>query len=117
MTLPSLAVEWAEVARRDLYAIIEYLSAKSPAAALATLERVEERAAALETLPRRGRWVPELAKLLHVRGYRELQIPPYRLLYRIELGRVLVLGVFDGRRNLEDVLLQRVFWSLTEGVE
>ncbi len=58
-----------------------------------------------------------LAKLLHVRGYRELQIPPYRLLYRIELGRVLVLGVFDGRRNLEDVLLQRVFWSLTEGVE
>jgi hypothetical protein len=35
-------------------------------------------------------------------------IAPYRLVYRADADRVLVLGVFDSRRNLEDVLLSRL---------
>jgi hypothetical protein len=40
--------------------------------------------------------------------YRELQIPPWRLVYRVYDDKVVVLGIFDSRRNLEDVILSRL---------
>jgi len=100
-------VVWAEAARRDLNLIVSYLADRSPQAALATLKRLEASAKALAKLPDRGRVVPELARL-HVREYRELIVPPYRLIYRVGGRDVLVLAVFDGRRSLEDVLLDRL---------
>jgi plasmid stabilization system protein ParE len=71
------------------------------------LDRLERRAASLRTLAERGRVVPELARL-HVRHYRELVVSPYRVIYRIRDARVLVIAAFDGRRSLEDVILQRL---------
>ncbi len=100
-------VVWAKVARRDLYVLFDYLADRSPRAALGVLNRIEAAAAQLVTLPERGRVVPELARL-HVRDYRELVVPPYRIVYRGAANRVFVLGVFDSRRNLEDVLLDRI---------
>ncbi len=100
-------VEWADVARHDLEEIADYLSGKSPAAALQLVERIEERAAALETMPHRGRVPPELVRF-RVQLYHEILIPPHRLLYRIYEDRVVVLGVFDGRRDLEDVIIGRL---------
>ena len=64
-------------------------------------------AKSLSTLAERGRIVPELARL-HVQEYRELVIPPYRLVYRIRDTRVLVLAFLDARRSLEDALLDRL---------
>lgn len=58
-------------------------------------------------LPDRGRMVPELASL-DIKAYRELIISPHRLMYRVEPRRVLVVAVFDGRRDLGDVLLARL---------
>ncbi len=100
-------VEWAAVAKRDLLAIVEYLVERSPNAAAATLERLEKRAATLNRNPARGRVIPELARI-QLRDYRELVIRPYRLLYRIAGRKVVVLGIFDSRRNLEDILLDRL---------
>jgi len=71
------------------------------------LERIEGRAASLESSPTRGRVVPELAHF-GMRTWRELVVRPYRLVYRIEGDTVTVLPVFDGRRDLEDVLLERL---------
>lgn len=103
----SFRVEWADVARHDLDEIADYLYRESPAAALRLVDRVEQAAATLETLPRRGRVPPELIRF-RVQLYRELQVPPYRLLYRIHNESVAVLGVFDGRRDLEDVIIGRL---------
>lgn len=100
-------VEWAAVARRDLLSIVEYLVERSPGAAAATLERLERRAATLSRSPERGRVVPELARI-QLRDYRELVIRPYRLFYRFAGRKVVVLGIFDSRRNLEDLLLDRL---------
>ena len=41
-------------------------------------------------------------------AYRELLVDPYRLVYRVESARVVVVEIFDGRRNLEDLLLDRL---------
>jgi toxin ParE1/3/4 len=100
-------VVWARVARRDLYALVDYLADRSPRTALGVLERIEAAAGHLVTLSARGRVVPELARL-HIRDYRQLVIPRYRLVYRSAGNRVFVLGVFDSRRNLEDVQLDRL---------
>ncbi len=43
--------------------------------------------------------------------WRELLIEPYRLIYRIEGDTVTVLALFDGRRDLEDLLLERLVRS------
>ena len=100
-------VRCARSARRDLEAIVAYLADRSPQAALATLDRLEARAKTLATLAERGRVVPELARL-HVREFRELVVPPYRVVYRVDGPRVVVLACLDGRRSLEDILLDRL---------
>jgi toxin ParE1/3/4 len=100
-------VDWAEVARRDLLALVEYLIERNPDAASSTLDRLEGRAAALKRTPERGRVIPELERL-QLREYRELIVAPYRLVYRVSGSRVLVLAVLDSRRNLEDLLLDRL---------
>jgi len=53
-----------------------------------------------------GRIVPEL-QYYSILTYRELINPPWRIMYKIEGNKVWVLAVFDGRRNLEDLLLDR----------
>lgn len=100
-------VDWAQVAQRDLLAIIDYLAERDPDAAASTLDKLERRAAALRRTPKRGRVIPELERL-QLREYRELIVAPYRLVYRVSGKRVLVLGVLDSRRNLEDLLLDRI---------
>ena len=115
MSRRAYRVEWAEVARGDLLGIVEYLVERNPEAAASTLDSLERRAAALKTAPGRGRVIPELRRL-QMREYRELVIPPYRLIYRVAGRRVLVLGVFDSRRNLEDVLLERLLGEPFEPV-
>jgi len=103
----SYRVEWADVARRDLDEICAHISKDSLTAALRLADRIEERAAALESMPYRGRVPPELERF-RLQIYRELLITPFRLVYRVYGDKVVVLGVFDGRRNLEDVLLARL---------
>jgi addiction module RelE/StbE family toxin len=100
-------VHWTVSARRDLEAIVSYLADRSPQAALSTLDRLEARAKSLATLADRGRVVPELGRL-HIVQYRELVVPPYRILYRVWGSRVVVLATLDARRSLEDVLLDRL---------
>ncbi len=100
-------VVWARSARRDLDLLVAYLADRSPQAALITLERLESKTKSLITLADRGRVVPELARL-HVREYRELVVPPYRIVYRVRGSEVVVLAVYDARRSLEDVLLDRL---------
>jgi len=100
-------VLWARSARRDFEAVVSYLAERSPQAALSTLDRLEARARSLVTLAERGRVVPELGRL-HIQEYRELVVPPYRLIYRVRGPKVLVLAVVDARRSLEDILLDRL---------
>jgi len=103
-------VQWAEVAVRDLEELVSYIATDSALDASRVLDRLEKRAAPLESNPARGRVVPELAQF-GMRTWRELVVRPYRVVYRIEADAVTVLAVFDGRRDLEDLLLERLLRS------
>ncbi len=100
-------VVWSDVAESDLIGIIDFIALNSPDEALEILERLRTKAATLFTFPKKGRVVPELLKQ-GVSQYRELVIPPWRLIYRIGDNKVFVLSLLDSRRNLEDILLRRM---------
>jgi plasmid stabilization system protein ParE len=101
------AVEWAEIAVQDLLEIIGYLATRNPGAAASLLDSMEQKAASLVKNPGRGRVVPELLRL-QLREYRELIVGAYRFVCRVEASRVFILAVLDSRRDLQDLLLDRL---------
>ncbi|MEA3359792.1 MAG: type II toxin-antitoxin system RelE/ParE family toxin [Thermodesulfobacteriota bacterium] len=103
---PKHKVIWTNVAENDLKEIIGFISIDSPQNALKILKSIKQKASNLHTLPGRGRIVPELQGQ-GVSQYRELIIPPWRIVYRIDERKVYVLSVIDSRRNVEDILLER----------
>ena len=100
-------VDWSKIARKDLFLIIEYISLNNPAAAKRALQKIREKAQQLNVYPERCRIVPELQRQ-GMSDYRELIIDHWRVIYKITGNQVLVVVVIDSRRNLEDILLQRL---------
>jgi plasmid stabilization system protein ParE len=100
-------VVWAAEAQRDLRGIVLHVAADSSAAADRLSRRLRDQVERLMLLPERGRIVPELRD--HgITRFRELIVKPYRIVYHVSAGVVAVLCVFDGRRELEDLLLERL---------
>ena len=101
------SVFWTITAQNDLDNIIEYISNDSIENALIILYKIKEKAETLYSFPERGRIIPEL-KYHNIENYRELILNPWRIIYKIEKDIVYVLSVIDGRRNIEDILLERL---------
>jgi len=99
-------VKWTATAEHDLDSIIGFIAEDSLDEAVKILGRIRKKAAGLYALPERGRVVPEL-KEQGIVLYREVIFAPWRIIYRISDQNVFVLAVFDARRNLEDILLER----------
>ena len=100
-------IVWADVAKKDLRDIFEFIALDSLDNALITLTRIRQKASSLYTFPERGRIVPELQNQ-GIFYYRELIIPPWRIVYRISEIKIYVLSVLDSRQNVEDILLKRL---------
>jgi plasmid stabilization system protein ParE len=103
-------VVWTAVAAGDLERIASYLASESPLRAAAVIDRIVERTESLASLPNHGRTPPELRSISD-RTWRELQESPWRIIYRRLEGVVQIHAVLDGRRNLEDILMERMLKS------
>jgi plasmid stabilization system protein ParE len=99
-------VVWAKVAENDLTNIIKYIVEDSTSNALEILKKIKEKASNLYYSPKRGRVIPELRDF-GILQYRELIMPPWRIVYRIAEEKVFVLSILDSRQNIEDILLKR----------
>ena len=88
-------VVWAETAFSDLSSIAEYIARDSGHYAAAFVREVMDASRTLAEFAERGQRVPEFQD----ENLREFLIRSYRLLYRIEDQRVLVLGVVHGARR------------------
>lgn len=101
-------VRWSAAAGEDLDAILAWVKEQDrPEAAAGILEKIRASAAGLDRLPGRGRVVPEFASL-GLMAFRELVLPPWRLVYAVEGKIVKVHLVVDARRNLPDLLFERL---------
>lgn len=88
-------VIWAESARDALDDVIAYVAQGSQQAALQMLDAALEAGASLATLSERGRVVPELNNPI----IREVFVFRYRLMYRVEDARVVVVAFLHGARD------------------
>ena len=103
-------VIWSETSQKDLMGIIEYIAADSPSNAFEIFKGIKQKASSLYTFPDRGRIVPELQDQ-GIFLYRELIVPPWKIIYRISKKAVYILSVLDSRQNVEDILLRRLISS------
>jgi toxin ParE1/3/4 len=101
------SVVFAESAARDLMAIYSYVAEESNSKAVKIIQKLESRINKLIIFPEQGRVAPELEKF-NVLIYREIIENPWRIIYKVELNTILIIAILDGRRNVEDLLMQRL---------
>ncbi|MBI5632595.1 MAG: type II toxin-antitoxin system RelE/ParE family toxin [Nitrospirae bacterium] len=95
-------------AERDLQEIYRYVFRNdSPEKAVRLLDSLEKTVMKLEALPLRGHIPPELERI-SVTEYREVFFKPYRIIYQVIGRAVYVYCVLDGRRDLQDLLQERL---------
>ena len=95
-------------AEDDLFGIHQFVALNdSPERANKLLANLEETCMSLNQLPNRGHLPPELQRVA-VENYLEIHYKPYRIIYQVISKRVFVHCVLDGRRNLDELLQQRL---------
>ena len=71
------------------------------------LETLEATCYKLEKYPERGHIPPELRQT-GIKNYLEIHYKPYRIIYEIEGKLVYIHSVIDGRRNIQEILNNRI---------
>ena len=95
-------------AEGDLLDLFEYIAKKdSSANAYHVLDELDGLILNLDHQPERGHYPPELAE--HgIKDFREVLFKPYRVIYQVIKNHVVVLGCFDGRRDMQTLLERRL---------
>ena len=94
-----LEVKWSPEAAEDLESIAEYIARDSEYYASAVVTEILSISRNVGDFPLIGRVVPEIGD----ETIRERFVYSYRLVYRIESDRILVVAVIHGKRLLENV--------------
>ena len=95
-------------AEHDLEAIFRYiLGTGNPGAAKDMISLIRKACESLSRMPERGHVPPELARADNYE-YRQIIVKPYRIIYQIVDSSVFIFGIIHGRRNVDEVLRQRL---------
>ena len=105
MRLEVVLTRDAEQDLEDLYAYIAEFD--SPENADAVLERLLETTESLATHPDRGSQPKEL-RSVGMQEYRQVFFKPYRIIYQVLAGQVVIYLIADGRRDLQTLLSRRL---------
>lgn len=101
-----MTLDWTDIAILDLENIKEYISRDSIFYANRFVEKIISAVEPLKKFPRMGRIVPEAED----ENIRELIVRNYRIMYRIEIQRVLILTIIHGARDLN--LMENSPWEI-----
>lgn len=103
----SYSVLWVDSAKVELFVIIDYIALESQLNAKNIYKNIKGKADSLSIFPSKGRIVPELQKY-NVNLYREIIEYPWRIIYQIHENRVIIMSVIDGRRDIEDIIFEKI---------
>ena len=98
-------MQWTPEAEFDAATIVDYFNDAINAEKV--IVQFGKQANSLHQLPERKRIVPELRQI-GVLHYRELLHKPWRMIYAIREREVWTMAVVDGRRDLADLLFERL---------
>jgi addiction module RelE/StbE family toxin len=92
-------IKWTKRALDDLHEIYKFIAKDSTRFAQIQVERIQEAVSNLAHFPSMGRQLPEFPHL----PYHEVLVDNYRVLYRVEEQRqVIIMSVVHGRRLLKE---------------
>jgi toxin ParE1/3/4 len=97
-----MKLEWTEPALLDIENIRDYIARDSEYYATRFITRIIEAAETLPQFPLIGRFVPEAED----ETIRELLFQNYRIIYRVDAKRILILTVIHGGRDLNQQKLK-----------
>jgi len=95
-------------AKQDLLQLHQYVTLNdSLEKADRLIDNFQKTCSSLKTMPERGRIPPELERI-GIREFREIISKPYRIIYSVVKSQVFVYCILDGRRDLPDLLEERL---------
>jgi len=95
-------------AEQDLESIYDYIAEFDCVAnANYVLDQLMKVVESLSRLPQRGSYPTELIAL-GIKEYRQTSFKPYRVIYRVTGGQVIIYLIADGRRDMQSVLARRL---------
>lgn len=94
-----MKIGWSDPSVLDLESIRDYIAKDSEYYASEFIGKILDAVDTLKDLPKIGRPVPECAQ----DEIRELLFHNYRLIYRIETERILILAIVHGARDLSNL--------------
>jgi toxin ParE1/3/4 len=95
-------------AKKDLKEIFIYVAINdSLSSANKLLDEIEEICYKLEKFPERGH-IPLELRPTGIKKYLEIHCKPYRIIYTIENNLVYIHLILDGRRNIQEILSDRL---------
>lgn len=94
-------------AKKDLEEIIEYFFESRPDYAKSIFEKIFSKIQTFKDFPTKGRVVPELLEY-NINEFRESIESYWRIIYRIENIIVEVFTIIDSRRNVQDLLVEKL---------
>jgi toxin ParE1/3/4 len=98
-----------ENAGKDLMALYRYLNrAAGKTIAIKEIEFLEKACDSLSENPERGN-VPRELERTGIFEYRQIIAKSYRIIYQIIENNVFIFGIIHGRRNVQEILRQRIF--------
>lgn len=92
-------VVWSPEAIEDAEAIAAYIDRDSPWYAKAVVSKIVETVEAIPDFPEMGRAVPELGDAT----IRERFAHRYRVIYRLDAERILIVAVIHGRQDFSPI--------------
>jgi plasmid stabilization system protein ParE len=93
--------------KKDIEEIIEYYLNDRPEYAKKIFKLLFDRINSLKSFPNKGRIVPELLEY-NINEYREILESYWRIIYRIDNDMVEIFTVIDARRNVQDLLVEKL---------
>ncbi len=95
-------------AKQDLLQLHKYVTLNDfPQKTDRLIDDLQRTCSRLKTMAERGRIPPELERI-GMREFREIIAKPYRIIYSVVKSHVFVYCILDGRRDLQDLLEERL---------
>jgi len=95
-------------AKRDLREIFFYVATNDNIyAADKLLNALEKTCYKLEEYPERGH-IPQELSQTGIKKYLEIHYKPYRIIYEIDKKLIYIHSILDGRRNIQEILSERL---------
>ena len=90
-----MRIVWSPLALEQVRHLAHEIAAERPAVATRWVRTIFARVQQLREYPESGRIAPDLERA----EVRQLPYPPYRIIYRVERSRILILTVRHGREE------------------